>query len=70
MQSCYLIAAPRRLKNIQETSNQTKSKYALHILEYNHGNHTIENTVEIIRTAQKGRYLDVLEIFIKQINPY
>jgi hypothetical protein len=42
--------------------NQTKSKYAHHILECNHKYGTTENTMEII-TAQKGRYLDVLERF-------
>jgi hypothetical protein len=43
--------------------NQIKSKYVQHILDFNHEYGTIENTMEIIRTAQKGKYLDVLERF-------
>jgi hypothetical protein len=39
--------------------NQTKSKYAQHILECNHEYGTIENTMEMIKNSKKGRHLDV-----------
>lgn len=42
---------------------QTKWKYAQHISECKHEYGTVENTVYIIRTAQKGRYLDAFMRF-------
>jgi hypothetical protein len=45
--------------------NQTKSesKYAQHILECNHKYGKIEDAMEVIQTAQKGRHLDAQERF-------
>jgi hypothetical protein len=43
--------------------NKSKSKYAQHILNHNHEYGTIENTMDVITIALKGKTLDVLERF-------
>jgi hypothetical protein len=41
--------------------NQDNSKFAQHILNTTHYFGTLEETMEILRTAEKGRYLDTLD---------
>jgi hypothetical protein len=43
--------------------NQTKSKYAQHILEFIHEYGTIESKMEIIKAAQMSGHLDIVERF-------
>jgi hypothetical protein len=43
--------------------NQNTSKYAQHILNHNHEYGIIENTMDLIRIASKGKNLNILERF-------
>jgi hypothetical protein len=43
--------------------NKEKSKYASHILQFSHEYGAIDNTLEILKTVNKGILLDVIERF-------
>jgi hypothetical protein len=63
--TCFINADRTRYKeHIRDIRfNQTKSKYTQNILECNHEYGKIEDTMEVIKIAQKGRHLDALERF-------
>jgi hypothetical protein len=44
--------------------NKDKSKYAIHILQENHEYGLIDKTMEILKVANKGKYLDIWERYI------
>jgi hypothetical protein len=43
--------------------NKDKSKYAVYILQENHEYGPIDKTMEILKVANKGKYLDIWERF-------
>jgi hypothetical protein len=43
--------------------NKDKSKYAVHILQEIHDYGPIDKTMEILKVANKGKYLDIWEKF-------
>jgi hypothetical protein len=43
--------------------NKEKSKYASHILQFSHEYGPIDNTMNILKTLNKGIFLDVIERF-------
>jgi hypothetical protein len=48
-------------------SNNSNTEYANHILNTGHTYGTITDTMEIIKTERKGRYLNTLERYIYEI---
>jgi hypothetical protein len=43
--------------------NKDKSKYSVHILQANHEYDPTDKTMEILKVANKGKYLDIWERF-------
>jgi hypothetical protein len=50
--------------------NKDKSKYSVHILQENHEYDPIDKTMEILKMANKGKYLDTWERFYIYRPPY
>jgi hypothetical protein len=54
----------RYKENIQDIkNNRSKTGFSQHILDTGHAYDKIENTMEILKFQEKGKYLDTLEKF-------
>jgi hypothetical protein len=55
----FRIRYEEHINNIR--SNRDQSRYALHILQQNHEYGTIDQTMKVLKLANKSKYLNTME---------